>query len=177
MECNGTRKFDEAVAGEAAVSSCIRQALPLPSVLNLPRTTQLVCIHTSVSPPATTSVRVCVCVCRAVDKVHPLLASPLDNCLEEVHVHLSVQVAHALDSLNQRRGERRILQSLFHCALPRVVNANRAVRFWVCAHTWKRHPATLFHLLGLAVLERVAAHVCNERHYTTFLGINSDMYA
>jgi hypothetical protein len=25
MECNGTRQFDEAVAGEAAVSSCMRQ--------------------------------------------------------------------------------------------------------------------------------------------------------
>jgi hypothetical protein len=177
MECNGTRKFDEAVAGEAAVSSCIRQALPLPSVLNLPRTTQLVCIHTSVSPPATTSVRVCVCVCRAVDKVHPLLALPPDNVLEEVHVHLSVQAAHTLDSLNQRRGERRILHRLFQCALPRVVNANRAVRFWVCAHTWKRHPAKLFQLPGLAVFGRVAAHGCSLRHSTTLLGINSDMYA
>jgi hypothetical protein len=60
MESNGTRKFDEAVAGEA--DSRIRQALPPPSELNLPRTTQLVRMHTSVSPPATTSVCVCVCV-------------------------------------------------------------------------------------------------------------------
>jgi hypothetical protein len=43
-----------------------------------------------------------------------------------------------------------------------VVNANRAVRFWVCAHTWKRHPATLFQLPGLAVLGRVTAHGCSE---------------
>jgi hypothetical protein len=166
MECNGTRKFDEAVAGEA--DSCIRQALPLPSVLNSPLTTQLVCIHTPFSPPATTSVCVCVCVCRAVDKVHPLLAFSLDNVLEEVHVHLSVQVAHTVDSLNQRRGERRILQSLFQCALPRVVNANRAVRFWVCAHTWKRHPATLFQLPGLAVLGRVAAHGVEDGDCATY---------
>jgi hypothetical protein len=134
MECNGTRKFDEAVAGEAAVSSCIRQALPLPSVLNLPRTTQLVCIHTSVSPPATTSVRVCVCVCRAVDKVHPLLAFPLDNFLEEVHVHLSVQVAHALDSLNQRRGERRILHRLFQWPSTRGQCQPRRQILGLCSH-------------------------------------------
>jgi hypothetical protein len=38
-----------------------------------------------------------------------------------------------------------------------VVNANRAVRFWVCAQPWKRQPATLFQLPGLAVLGRVTA--------------------
>ena len=44
--------------------TCMGNALPLPSGVHLPRTTQLVCIHTSVSPPATTCVCVCVlCVC------------------------------------------------------------------------------------------------------------------
>ena len=61
MECNGTRKFDEAVAGEA--DSCIRQALPLPSVLNLPLTTQLVCIHPYVCLSARNYFCACVCVC------------------------------------------------------------------------------------------------------------------
>jgi hypothetical protein len=72
MECNGTRQFDEAVAGEAAVSSCMRQLSTLVSGTPCPSHPCFTCLvqlnlcasmRLSLCPQLTTCVCVCVCVC------------------------------------------------------------------------------------------------------------------